>query len=328
MAVPFNLDTGQEITYLLLLSTPILVYHLSSMLMPTSPQEACTLVRVFLQCSSIPSCSPFQRIVPCKHWKKFKCKPRVRMRMSDDAHGPWPTYLWPLLWKPFQVGCCFKCSLRKWVKWIHQMCHATRHMATRLAFQAEDSGSQVCFDTDSIPTGVDNHASWCMAHNKRLFEDLCLNQVEQQVRGFNNGLAIAGQGMMVITIDNDSRRTQKIKIPNSLFLSDLRVCLLLPQHWAQEAGDNYPLPNGTTMENKSTNCTLIWGQGQFCKMIPFDSSMNTPIFAPYGSYVRSSPPPWGPKRQEKKFHYCLPSGNTLPPVPTRTWGIATVHSCA
>jgi hypothetical protein len=32
------------------------------------------------------------------------------------------------------------------------------------------------------------------------------------------------------------------------------------------------------MENNMTNCTLIWGQGQFRKTIPFDSSTNTPIF--------------------------------------------------
>ncbi len=46
------------ITYILLLTTHLLIYHLSSMLMPTSPQEACTLARVFLQRPSIPG-SPF-----------------------------------------------------------------------------------------------------------------------------------------------------------------------------------------------------------------------------------------------------------------------------
>jgi hypothetical protein len=84
MAVPFDLDTGQAITYTLLSTTPILVYHLSSMLIPTSPQEAHTLAREFLQCPSIP-CSPFQRRVPCNHWKKTKRKPRVRMRTSVDT---------------------------------------------------------------------------------------------------------------------------------------------------------------------------------------------------------------------------------------------------
>ncbi len=34
-----------------------------------------------------------------KHWKKIKRKPSVWM--SNNAHVPWPSYLWPLLWKLF-----------------------------------------------------------------------------------------------------------------------------------------------------------------------------------------------------------------------------------
>jgi hypothetical protein len=45
---------------------------------------------------------------------------------------------------------------------------------------------------DSIPIGIDNHASQCMVNDKRLFEDLRLDQAEQQVGGINDGLAIAG----------------------------------------------------------------------------------------------------------------------------------------
>jgi hypothetical protein len=198
--------------------------------------------------------------------------------MSDNEHAPWPTYLWPLLWKLFQAGCCVERSLRKWLKWIHQAGSPAKHKATCLAFQAEDSGAQVRFNMDSIPIGIDNHASRCMANDKHLFEDLRLDQAEQQVGGINDGLVITGRGTMVITINDNSRRPHKIKIPNSLFLLDLRVCLLLPQHWAQEAIDNHPLPNGTRMENNATNFKLIWGQGQFQKMIPFDSSTNTPTF--------------------------------------------------
>jgi hypothetical protein len=78
-----------------------------------------------------------------------------------------------------------------------------------------------------------------MANGKRLFEDLHLNQAEQKVGGINIGLVvITGWLTLVITLNDDSRRPQKIKIPNSLFFPDLRLCLLSPQHWAQEAGNN------------------------------------------------------------------------------------------
>jgi hypothetical protein len=69
------------------------------------------------------------------------------------------------------------------LKWICQASSSARHKATCLAFQAGDSGAQVRFDMDSIPIGVNNHASQCMANDKRLFEDLRLDQAEQQVGG-------------------------------------------------------------------------------------------------------------------------------------------------
>jgi hypothetical protein len=122
-----------------------------------------------------------------------------------------------------------------------------------------------------------------VANNKRLFEDLRLDQAEQQVRGINDGLVIVGRGTMIITINDNIGRPHNIKIPDSLFLPDLRMCLLLPQHWAQEARDNYPLPNGTRMEINATKCMLIWGQGQFQKRILFGSSMNNPIFFTFPS---------------------------------------------
>ncbi len=58
-----------------------------------------------------------------------------------------------------------------------------------------------------------------------------------------------------------------IKIPNSLYVPGLKICLLLSQHWVQEAGDNCPLLHGTRMENKANNCTLIWGQGSFMVLV-------------------------------------------------------------
>jgi hypothetical protein len=81
----------------------------------------------------------------------------------------------------------------------------------------------------------------------------------------------------VVTINDNNGKPHRIKIPNSLYLPGLRMRLLLPQNWAQEARDNYPLPNGTRMENDALSCKLFWGQGRFIKMIPFDNATNTPI---------------------------------------------------
>jgi hypothetical protein len=98
-----------------------------------------------------------------------------------------------------------------------------------------------------------------------------------EVAGINSGLEIKGIGTFKFKVNNGDGTTHEIKIPNSLYLPDLKRCLLSPQHWAQEAGDNYPLPQGTRMENDNKRCVLVWGQGKYKKFIPYNSTSNIPI---------------------------------------------------
>ncbi len=134
----------------------------------------------------------------------------------------------------------------------------------------------VRFDSDSYPIGIDCHASRCMVNFPHLFENLQLKQ-GGEVAGINSGLEIKGVGTFKFKVDNDDGTTHEIKIPNSLYLPDLKMCLLSPQHWVQEAGDNYPLPQGTRMDNDNKQCVLVWGQGKYKKSIPFNATSNVPI---------------------------------------------------
>jgi hypothetical protein len=187
--------------------------------------------------------------------------------------------MWALARAAFRVGCYVEFVVPILFKQWHGLPHFPKHQAICLAFKANGGGCSpfVCFDSNSIPVGVDNHASCCLANDARLFKNLC-PFCSGCVGGIEGGLEIQGQGTLVLDVNDDSGRPHRIKIPNSLHLPDLKMCLLSPQRWAQEAGDNYPLPNGTRMESSANNCTLIWGQGAFCKTIPFDASTNTPIF--------------------------------------------------
>jgi hypothetical protein len=97
--------------------------------------------------------------------------------------------------------------------------------------------SPVRFDSDSYPIGVDNHASKCMANAPHLFENLHLNNNKGQVDEINSGLGIKGEGTFKFNITDNDGKAHTIKIPNSLYVPNLKKCLLLPQHWAQEARD-------------------------------------------------------------------------------------------
>jgi hypothetical protein len=62
-----------------------------------------------------------------------------------------------------------------------------------------------------------------------------------------------------------------IKIPNSLYVPNLKRCLLSPQHWVQEAGDEQ-----TWMGNYRDSCVLNWRGGK--KTAPFQPMTNVPVF--------------------------------------------------
>jgi hypothetical protein len=79
----------------------------------------------------------------------------------------------------------------------------------------------------------------------------------QKVGGISKGLMIQGKGTLVLKINNNTGKYHHFCIPNSHYLPGLRMCLLSPQHWVQEARDNYPLPNGTRIESNKIKCILF-----------------------------------------------------------------------
>jgi hypothetical protein len=110
-----------------------------------------------------------------------------------------------------------------------------------------------------------------MAHAPHLFKNLHLNNNNGQVDGITSGLDIAEQGTFKFNVTNDGGKAHTIKIPNSLYVPNLKRCLLLPQHWAQEAGDKQ-----TWMGNYSNECVLNWRGGK--KTIPFQPMTNMLVF--------------------------------------------------
>jgi len=111
-----------------------------------------------------------------------------------------------------------------------------------------------------------------MANAPHLFENLHLINNAGEVNGIGEGLAIKGKGTFKFSLKDDNGKIHTIRIPNSLYLSGLKQCLLSPQHWAQEAGDGQ-----TWMGNFEQECVLNWhGGGK--KTVLFDPSTNTPIF--------------------------------------------------
>jgi hypothetical protein len=92
------------------------------------------------------------------------------------------------------------------------------------------------------------------------------------------GLAIKGTGTFKFHIEDEKGGAHLIKVPNSKYVPDLKMCLLEPHHWVQEAKDHYPVLKGTKAETDDEALTLLWKQPRHRWTIPYHPFTNTPTF--------------------------------------------------
>ncbi len=136
---------------------------------------------------------------------------------------------------------------------------------------------RIRFDTDSFVVGVDTFASITLGNHPDQFEDLKEHN-DMEVEGIQGGLSIKGTGTFKFHIKDDEGGVHLIKIPNSKYIPDLKVCLLSPHHWVQEANDYYPVPKETKMDTNKEALTLIWNQQKYRRTIPYHPLTKTPSF--------------------------------------------------
>ncbi len=166
------------------------------------------------------------------------------------------TYLLLLTLIFFKVGCCVEHSLHC----LRAALNINQCLPEIVAFTASTTlpcqVSRIHFDTNSFVIGVDTFASITLGNHPDQFEDL-KEQNDMEVEGIQGGLSIKGTGTFKYHIKDNEGGVHLIKIPNSKYVPDLKVCLLSPHHWAQEAKDHYPVPKGTKMDADNKALTLI-----------------------------------------------------------------------
>ena len=101
------------------------------------------------------------------------------------------------------------------------------------------------FDSDSFIIGVDNHASKCMSNRRQHFVGPIQPLTNQRVQGVGGLLQVKGKGTIRWRIKDDDGKIRNVLIRGALYIPDLPICLLFPQHWSQQANDNLPQKNGT-----------------------------------------------------------------------------------
>jgi hypothetical protein len=144
-------------------------------------------------------------------------------------------YLFPIAVSIFRVGCRIEGQVREILasRHLRELPSITRPTYTALS-SAVDRIVAVQFNSNSYPIRIDTHSSRCMVNGPHLFEDLKLGDVGE-VEGIKLGLDINGTGTFKFKIKDENGMTHEIRIPNSLYVPELRRCPLSPQHWVQEA---------------------------------------------------------------------------------------------
>jgi hypothetical protein len=101
-------------------------------------------------------------------------------------------------------------------------------------------------DTDSFLIGLDNNATCYMENDVNNFVTKLTPTPNIRVRGVGNQLMMAkGIGMVLCKIEDDNGVVHEKLFPGTLFIPDLRLCLLSPQSWCQSADDHFPRQDGT-----------------------------------------------------------------------------------
>jgi hypothetical protein len=219
------------------------------------------------------------RHYPRKHRKKKKARRPSKIKgQVQRKKSLMPTYLLPLALIAFKVGCYVEHSLRRLraALTMHQCLPKIVAFATctTLPYQVP----RIRFDTNSFIIGVDTFALITLGNHPDQFEDLMMHN-DMEVEGIQGGLGIKGTGTFKFHIEDDEGGVHLIKIPNSKYVPDLKVCLLLPHHWTQKAKDHYPVQKGTKMNTDNEALALIWNQQKHQRTIPYHPLTNTPSFS-------------------------------------------------
>jgi hypothetical protein len=221
--VEANLNKAHHImTYLSILFLPIILSWLLIKLVEASHD----LTRCW-EWNHI--CLPV-RHYPRKHRKKKKARRPSKFKgQAQRKKSLMLTYLLPLALISFKVGCHVEHSLRR----LREALNMHQCLPKIIAFAASTTlpyqVPSIRFDTDSFIIGVNTFASITLENHPVQFENLKMHD-DTEVEGIKGGLGIKGTGTFKFHIKDDKGRVHLIKIPNSKYVPDLKVCLLSPHH--------------------------------------------------------------------------------------------------
>ena len=137
----------------------------------------------------------------------------------------------------------------------------------------EDQTKAIHWDSDGQQLMLDNEAS---ASITPYLTDFIVppQPINSKVKGIGGHAQATYKGTIQWKVQDDQGQSHHFTLPNSYFVASAPSRILCPQHLAQIAKDNYPLPLGTGEVTGDKYIQLFWNQRKYVKTIKLDPRRN------------------------------------------------------
>ena len=159
--------------------------------------------------------------------------------------------------------------------------HATHRIGIRPHLRAYTStylptGMSYTYDSDSKVILIDNCCSTSITNDLRDFI-APPRPARAKVEGYNGTTTATMVGTVRWRIHDDLGTEHQILLPNTYYSPEGKYKLLCPQHWAQTANDNAPVPHGTWCATYADRIVLYWGQRRYARTLRLIPSTNVGV---------------------------------------------------
>ena len=98
--------------------------------------------------------------------------------------------------------------------------------------------------------------------------------IKCNVKGISRNAQATFQGTVKWQLEDNPGKIHKLTIPNSYDIAVVPTRILSPQHFAQQANDHKPEPNGIGYITMSSTIKLFWKQRKYSKIMTLDPKLN------------------------------------------------------